>query len=112
MSPIVVSQWVHRWYWAFLFTFVQVVVLWSLNLIAVEIQNPFGLDANDIDGRQMQMELNRCLMLLLEPESSRTPTLTEDALLCASGAVGNVGKMSTRMGGFQSVWETAENRVS
>ena len=32
----------------------QVFILWSLNLIAIEIDEPFGRDTNDIDGDRMQ----------------------------------------------------------
>ena len=32
----------------------QVFILWSLNAIALEIENPFGFDANDIDAQAMQ----------------------------------------------------------
>jgi len=35
---------------AFIFVALQVFILWALNFIAIEIENPFGTDANDIDG--------------------------------------------------------------
>merc|ERR1712007_159617 len=66
-TPVVISQWVERWYWAVPFAFIQVFVLWSLNLIAMEIEHPFGNDANNLDGGQMQVEMNHHLLLLLSP---------------------------------------------
>lgn len=81
VSPFVVSLWVHHWLWAAIFTFIQVFVLWALNFIALEIQNPFGQDRNDLDGHQMQIEMNRQLLLLLSPEGLRTPSLTPCAKL-------------------------------
>jgi len=75
VTPIVISQWVSRPEGAFIFTFMQVFVVWSLRSIATEIENPFGLDANDIDSKAMQLELNRNLLMLLEPSTQRTPVL-------------------------------------
>merc|ERR1719422_2398374 len=76
ISPMVTSEWCTNSFWAFMFTFMQVAVLWSLNLVAMEIENPFGRDANDIDGKKMQEEINRHLLLLLKPSTERTPRLS------------------------------------
>mmetsp|Transcript_57622 Transcript_57622/g.89698 ORF Transcript_57622/g.89698 Transcript_57622/m.89698 type:complete len:610 (+) Transcript_57622:83-1912(+) len=73
--PFVVSQWCKEPWWAFVFSFIQVFVLWVLNFIAVELENPFGCDANDIDGGEMQSEMNQLLMLLMSPACKRTPRL-------------------------------------
>lgn len=75
--PLVTSQWVSSPVWAAAFVLVQVFPLWCLNLIAVEIENPFGQDPNDINGRHMQVEMNRHLLLLLQPETIRTPQLID-----------------------------------
>merc|ERR1712032_273008 len=63
--PFVVAQWVHKWWWAVAFSFLQVFTLWTLNLIAVELENPFGTDPNDIDSVQMQQVMNNHLRLLM-----------------------------------------------
>merc|ERR1719422_54896 len=76
ISPMVTSEWCTNSFWAFMFTFMQVAVMWSLNLVALEIENPFGRDANDIDGKKMQEEMNRHLLLLLKPSTERTPHLS------------------------------------
>merc|ERR1712113_502603 len=78
--PFVTSQWVSNPYWAGLFVFIQVFILWSLNFIAVEIENPFGTDANDLDGCRMQQEMNHQLLILLDPSTVRTPKLTSTAV--------------------------------
>jgi len=75
VTPVVVAQFVETPWWAALFSFLQVFVYWSLNAIAVEIENPFGMDANDIDAVAMQTDLNRHLLLLLEESTRRTPHL-------------------------------------
>lgn len=76
IGPFVVSQWVTEWWWGFVFSFTQIFILWALNFIAVELENPFGMDANDIDGREMQLEMNEHLLLLMRPSTRRTPQLS------------------------------------
>jgi len=41
MMPIVMAQWTAQPVWAFVFAFVQVLILWALNFIATEMENPF-----------------------------------------------------------------------
>eukprot|EP00405_Crypthecodinium_cohnii_P036093 CAMPEP_0206540222 /NCGR_PEP_ID=MMETSP0325_2-20121206/8863_1 /ASSEMBLY_ACC=CAM_ASM_000347 /TAXON_ID=2866 /ORGANISM="Crypthecodinium cohnii, Strain Seligo" /LENGTH=196 /DNA_ID=CAMNT_0054037877 /DNA_START=186 /DNA_END=777 /DNA_ORIENTATION=+ len=64
--------------WAAILSFTQVFVLWSLNTIATSIENPFGRDANDIDGTLMQCEFNEWLRMCLLPHVDRSPSLSED----------------------------------
>lgn len=78
--PFIVSQWVTSLIWAFVFSFIQVFILWVLNMIAVELENPFGHDANDIDGEGMQREMNTLLMLLLSADCMCIPTLSSTSL--------------------------------
>jgi hypothetical protein len=73
MVPFIVCQWVTKPWWAGLFCFIQVFTLWTLNLIAVELENPFGTDANDIDGTSMQETMNNSLRVLLSIESLPIP---------------------------------------
>jgi len=77
--PILTAQWVTSPWWAGVFTFIQVLALWSLNFIGVELENPFGEDANDLDMCSLQLEMNRCLLLLISPEAHCTPKLTRKA---------------------------------
>lgn len=76
LTPVVASNWSSSWYSALIFSFVQVFVLWNLNFIAVELENPFGQDDNDIDARAMQNELNEHLKMLVSVEAVRLPTLS------------------------------------
>lgn len=76
MVPMVTSQWVSHTIWAVVFSLLQVLFLWSLNLAALEIENPFGTDDNDMDGCKMQDEFNACLKMLLAPSTERTPQLS------------------------------------
>lgn len=75
ITPCLVATSVTYPTWAGIFSFFSVFILWSLNSIAVEIENPFGMDANDIDANSMQLELNKHLTLLLDPKTHRTPTV-------------------------------------
>mmetsp|Transcript_16529 Transcript_16529/g.30561 ORF Transcript_16529/g.30561 Transcript_16529/m.30561 type:complete len:487 (-) Transcript_16529:75-1535(-) len=81
LSPLVICMWVDEWVWAGVFCFIQVFILWSLNAIATEIEDPFGEDQNDLDGAEMQQEFNQHLLLLLQPTTKRTPHLSSSAVL-------------------------------
>mmetsp|Transcript_28146 Transcript_28146/g.51148 ORF Transcript_28146/g.51148 Transcript_28146/m.51148 type:complete len:588 (-) Transcript_28146:154-1917(-) len=78
MTPIVVATSASQPVWSGIFSFFSVFILWALNAIAVEIENPFGMDANDIDTSAMQLELNKHLILLLDKKAQRTPFLAKD----------------------------------
>mmetsp|Transcript_16159 Transcript_16159/g.48730 ORF Transcript_16159/g.48730 Transcript_16159/m.48730 type:complete len:578 (-) Transcript_16159:147-1880(-) len=80
MAPLVISQWVSNSGFAALFVTIQVFILWSLNFIACEIENPFGKDANDLDGQSMQEEMNSHLLLLLGEPARTLPQLRDSAL--------------------------------
>eukprot|EP00746_Dinoflagellata_sp_MGD_P129940 gnl/MRDRNA2_/MRDRNA2_63978_c0_seq1.p1 gnl/MRDRNA2_/MRDRNA2_63978_c0~~gnl/MRDRNA2_/MRDRNA2_63978_c0_seq1.p1 ORF type:complete len:512 (-),score=52.75 gnl/MRDRNA2_/MRDRNA2_63978_c0_seq1:260-1795(-) len=58
------------------FTFLSVFSLWALNLIAAEIEQPFGDDYNDFDTHETQKEMNRSLLLLLEKQFRSVPPMT------------------------------------
>lgn len=103
--PFVVSQWVTSPIWAGVFTFMQVFILWSLNFIAVEIENPFGMDDNDLDGHHMQGEMNRHLILLLSKSSARVPRLQASA-----EKIEEVTNDNVRLGSFAETW--AEMRAA
>mmetsp|Transcript_84132 Transcript_84132/g.204040 ORF Transcript_84132/g.204040 Transcript_84132/m.204040 type:complete len:549 (+) Transcript_84132:68-1714(+) len=106
-TPLVVSQYVAAPWWGALFSFLQVFVYWSLNAIAVEIENPFGMDANDLDALGMQEELNRHLLLLLQSESLRTPHLVPDARLCETMREEDLDQRS-----FCEVWEELDGGLA
>lgn len=75
MTPVVISQWVNDAFWAMAFCFLQLCIMWSLRFIAIELENPFGMDANDLDQQIMHEEMNHHLALLVHPACKRTPTL-------------------------------------
>lgn len=75
LVPCVTAAWVEDVWWAMIFSSAQVFTMWSLNYIAVELQNPFGNDSNDIDFWQMQTAMNHSLAQLVAPEQLRIPEL-------------------------------------
>jgi len=77
LVPIIFMQWVTSPFWAASLTFIQVFPLWALNLIAVELENPFGSDPNDADCPQMQKEFNKCMRMLVASKTTRTPHLVD-----------------------------------
>jgi len=98
-TPFVMCQWVIKPWWAFILAFVQVFILWCLNCIAIEIENPFGMDDNDIDADKMQSDMNRNLMLLLQPQAQRMPRL-----LCPPGE--SLDVLACNMTTFAKTWST------
>ncbi len=75
LVPLVTSVWVANPIWAAVFTFIQVFILWALNLTAIEIDHPFGKDGNDIAGGFMQKQFNESLRLLVSEDTRRTPMI-------------------------------------
>lgn len=105
ITPFVLSQWMNEPVWAGVFSFVQVFILWALNFIAVELQNPFGMDANDIDGRAMQMEMNEHLLLLLRPITLKLPELTTLMQDLHSPHIMSMSSLrATRSSSFSDIW--------
>mmetsp|Transcript_64100 Transcript_64100/g.144668 ORF Transcript_64100/g.144668 Transcript_64100/m.144668 type:complete len:461 (-) Transcript_64100:128-1510(-) len=79
LTPIIIQTWTSSPTWAFIFSFIMVFTYWSLNTIAINLENPFGTDDNDMDFAEMQHEMNKHLTVLLSPSSSHLPSLTGKA---------------------------------
>merc|ERR1712137_1069166 len=75
LTPLVMVQWTKYGSTAAVFTFVQVLILWSLNAIATGIEHPFGGEDNDIDPYIMQKKMNEGLLLLVNPKAVLLPKL-------------------------------------
>jgi len=60
---------------------VPVLSFWGINMIAAEIEQPFGDDVNDLPTHELQRELNATLLLLLDPPLGRVPQLKPTAIL-------------------------------
>mmetsp|Transcript_49206 Transcript_49206/g.158369 ORF Transcript_49206/g.158369 Transcript_49206/m.158369 type:complete len:390 (+) Transcript_49206:141-1310(+) len=78
-TPFLTCMWVKSAVWAAVVSFMQVFFLWSLNSIATELENPFGEDVNDLPARDLQLEMNKRLLMLLRPQTNRTARLSSIA---------------------------------
>eukprot|EP00427_Karlodinium_veneficum_P044450 CAMPEP_0169251912 /NCGR_PEP_ID=MMETSP1016-20121227/37774_1 /TAXON_ID=342587 /ORGANISM="Karlodinium micrum, Strain CCMP2283" /LENGTH=494 /DNA_ID=CAMNT_0009333097 /DNA_START=281 /DNA_END=1766 /DNA_ORIENTATION=- len=76
LLPFVISTSTTQAWWGGVYAFVQVFFAWSLTFIAVELEQPFGFDANDLDSRSLQEDYNKSLLMLVQPEIRRTPVLS------------------------------------
>jgi len=113
VTPLVIAQWVSTPWFGALFSFITVFIYWSLNSIATEIENPFGSDANDLDAEGMQKELNRMLLLLMEPQVRKTPGLSQDLLHAVRGHNTTVAlNMLTRRPSLQETWTDMERAAA
>lgn len=107
--PFVTAQWVTEPVWATIFSFTQVFILWCLNFIAVEIENPFGTDSNDIDGRGMQNQMNRDLLLLVSRDAQRLPKLESGRALSTLSEPGRTSTCGTPLMSFLEIWDRDES---
>merc|ERR1719387_1161050 len=73
LTPVLIGCLPVHCVWSFLFSFISVFALCALNLIAQEIENPFGDDPNDLNCAEAQEQMNHALMLLLRPASQTVP---------------------------------------
>eukprot|EP00746_Dinoflagellata_sp_MGD_P135140 gnl/MRDRNA2_/MRDRNA2_69072_c0_seq1.p1 gnl/MRDRNA2_/MRDRNA2_69072_c0~~gnl/MRDRNA2_/MRDRNA2_69072_c0_seq1.p1 ORF type:complete len:833 (+),score=111.01 gnl/MRDRNA2_/MRDRNA2_69072_c0_seq1:215-2500(+) len=72
-TPFIIAPQASHWFWAGFFTFVAVFTQWAINLIASEIEQPFGDDLNDFNLWEVQDEMNSSLLLLCEPSTQAVP---------------------------------------
>merc|ERR1712228_1087503 len=78
MGPIVIQSFADGPYWAGICSFLAIFVLWSLNFIAAELENPFSQSENVLDMMMLQDEFNKRLLLLITPTTSKVPTLSDN----------------------------------
>lgn len=76
LCPVVAVLLTKSYMWSCTLTFLSGVALWGTNYIAVEIESPFGRDANDLNMEQMAAEMNSSLWLLLEHKTQHPPKFT------------------------------------
>jgi len=73
ITPIIASLIMYNWRWAGVFSFTMTFCLWALNYIAMEIERPFGKTKNCLPGPDLQNEMNRACMLLMEKRMQMPP---------------------------------------
>lgn len=73
VTPFYMATVVESKIWAPLFTFIPIFGLTSLNLIAIELEMPFGQDTNDLPIHLFQDRINDCLLMLLQDGADLIP---------------------------------------
>lgn len=81
VTPIIICTWSDSPYYCFTATFVSLVCMRGLEMIAVELENPFGTDPNDLPLAEMNAAVNRDLSLLVNPRTWQIPQLLDSALV-------------------------------
>jgi len=71
--------------WAGLLSFSVIISFWSINFIALELEDPFGDDANDLPIHAMQLDLNKSLKELLKPQAMACPSFDFNPAYHAEG---------------------------
>mmetsp|Transcript_97781 Transcript_97781/g.174215 ORF Transcript_97781/g.174215 Transcript_97781/m.174215 type:complete len:380 (+) Transcript_97781:107-1246(+) len=97
ISPVFAALSVTTPLWAFISCFLVSMSLWSLLYIALELDQPFGDDYNDLPLKLVHNEFNKCLLLTIRPEACKCPDfelpegarLDKPATLCDSADVFN-----------------------
>lgn len=83
VTPIVIQSFSTGPLWAGICSFLTTFVLWSLNFIAAELENPFSQTVNVLDMNLLQIEFNKRLKLLLKKHTNKVPTLSDTCIMDA-----------------------------
>jgi len=93
-TPFAMCSWTAHPATAFTMTFIGVMCLTSLELIARQLENPFGEDSNDLPIDDFQEAINESLVLMLTEDARSLPQLSFASLtehrgggLLASGSL-------------------------
>mmetsp|Transcript_6497 Transcript_6497/g.12057 ORF Transcript_6497/g.12057 Transcript_6497/m.12057 type:complete len:633 (+) Transcript_6497:83-1981(+) len=78
ITAFVCAASVERSFWAGILSFIVTFSFWSIHYIAVELEQPFGDDANDLPLHDMQVDMNDSLVELLDPRAQQAPRFTYD----------------------------------
>jgi len=73
ITAFVCAASVERSFWAGILSFIVTFSFWSINYIAVELEQPFGDDANDLPLHDMQEDMNKSLVALLDHRAQHPP---------------------------------------
>lgn len=74
-TPIIASLIMYNWRWAATMSFTSVFGCWSINYMAMELENPFSNAYNNLPLASYQDDANRVLMTMLKPGLQDAPQL-------------------------------------
>ena len=75
--PVLLSACVSSKIMCAFFSFFPLWGLFCLNFTAQELENPFGIDDNDLPLEHFQTEMNKCLMMLLQDNADLLPGISK-----------------------------------
>eukprot|EP00928_Gymnodinium_smaydae_P038985 TRINITY_DN26744_c2_g1_i2.p1 TRINITY_DN26744_c2_g1~~TRINITY_DN26744_c2_g1_i2.p1 ORF type:complete len:281 (-),score=38.08 TRINITY_DN26744_c2_g1_i2:75-917(-) len=78
LTPLMISAIIRGKVLAFIFTLVPLWGIFCLDMVSIELENPFGTDDNDLPLRHFQDEMNNCLIMLLHPNTDLIAGLRSD----------------------------------
>jgi len=73
VTTVMCAAMLDTWFFSGLITFVVITAFWSINYIAVELEMPFGGDANDLPLHFMQQDYNNSLRTLMDRRAQVVP---------------------------------------
>merc|ERR1719375_1474329 len=73
VTPIIASQLMDGVLWAALVSFISSFAFWAVNLIAAEIEMPFGDDPNDSPVAAFAQSFTTSLKMLMDPRAQTPP---------------------------------------
>jgi len=115
-SPFVASSYCTTWWLACFFNFVTTFTFACLWLTGVELEFPYGKDANDIQGKDLQLEMNHKLRLLVSRVGWNQPQLRTKSGDSATGyqhqvdlmrSVSNLGHEATQS--LPKLWDKLQD---
>ena len=81
VSPLIMVQYTKSVWSACLLTCISVVSVISLNIISLELENPFGEDNNDLPANEVHDHFRDSLRVLADPDNWQVPRLLPSATL-------------------------------
>lgn len=81
ISPLIMVQYTKHIFAACFLTCVSVVSVISLNIISLELENPFGDDINDLPAHEVHDHFRDSLLVLADPDNWQPPRLLPTASL-------------------------------
>jgi predicted membrane chloride channel (bestrophin family) len=97
LTPVMMSCLIPSKVWAPIFTFVPLFVMFSINFIGVELENPFGQDDNDLPLEHFQDEMNKCLMMLLHDSADLIAGVSESRCKMDYGTLSKSMSMNSHL---------------
>merc|ERR1740121_244624 len=78
LTPLIVAMTIQSVILAPIIAFLPVFGTHSMNFIAIELEDPFGMDDNDLPLAAFQEEMNNCLLMLLHPNTDLIAGINHD----------------------------------